>query len=209
VAAAQVLGVDARVAELRPCRGAGLVPRVTARVGGSGRQRPDRHLTDRETGPHRARGGGDHPDRISPGRAGRSGQHRVRVQRSAPPGEHPLYRLHPRPKPAQPPPHRRPRPTQPRRDPPMPHTSCLRRQRRADHRGSVRPPDQQQHRQQHMGHPAARAPRPARHHPHHPSRSAHRPSPRPALTGQHTRTTHDLLPVWSPASIQTGKPLRS
>ena len=72
--------------------------------------------------------------------------------------------------PAQPAPHRVLRHPQLPGRPAMPLPARRRRQRRPDHRRLIHPPQQQPRGQQHMRHPARRAPRPAR--PHHPALSA-------------------------------------
>ena len=77
------------------------------------------------------------------------------------------------------------RPT--RRDRPGTRPGRLRRQRRPDHLGQIRPPQQREHRQQHMRHPAPAAARPPRPHRHQPAAAPQHPRPGPPPPGQHTR----------------------
>ena len=140
---------------------------------------PDRHL-DGEPGTRTPRPRRHRGDRVRPRGPGRPGQHRIRRQRPTPPGEHHPDRLDPSAETPQPAAHRPGRPAQQLGDPPVPAPGGLRLQRRTDHRGGVRAPDQQQHRQQHMRRPAPGAPRPPRHDPNPPSgRGPSGPEPGP------------------------------
>ena len=97
----------------------------------------------------------------------------------------------------QPAPHRLRRPAQQRGDQPVPGTGRLRGQPRPDHRGGVRPADQQHHRQQHMRDAAAGAPRPARHDPQPAVGVADPPAPGMAPPGQHSRASRTRQPARS------------
>ncbi len=66
-----------------------------------------------------------HREGVSPGRARRPRQHRIRCQRPAPPGEHCTHRLDPPAEATQPAPHRLGRTAQPGSDPPMPRTAAF------------------------------------------------------------------------------------
>jgi len=96
----------------------------------------------------------------------------------------------------QPGPDRADRPVQQRRDPAVPTTSGLRRQGRTDHGRSVRAPQQQQLRQQHVRARATRTERTTRTHDHDLGQFPDAPRPGPAPRPQHlftTRTSQQAL----------------
>ena len=148
-----------------------------------------------EPGTHRRGRGQDRGDGIRPRRPGRPGQHRIGRQIPAPPGEHRTDRLDPAGEAPQPAPHRLRRPAQQRGDQPVPGPGRLRGQPRPDHRGGVRPADQQHHRQQHMRGPAAGAPRPTRNDPQPAVGVTDPPAPRMAPPGQHPRASRTRQPT--------------
>jgi hypothetical protein len=67
---------------------------------------PARHRAEPEPDRDHPRGGSDHRESVRPVAARRPRQHRIRLQRPAPPGEHRTHRLDPPTETAQPPPHR-------------------------------------------------------------------------------------------------------
>ena len=88
-------------------------------------------------------------------RPGRTRRRHIHPRRDRQPGEEHPHRLRPGGEPPQPAPHRARRHPQLHRDPPVTEPqSRLRRQRRADHRDRIRPPEQAKHRQQHMCRPS-------------------------------------------------------
>ena len=160
------------------------------------RRRPARPAPRRSrTGHPPLRRGQDRGDGIRPRRPGRPGQHRIGRKIPTPPGEHRTDRLDPFGEAPQPAPHRLRRPAQQRRDQPVSGTGRLRGQPRPDHRGGVRPADQQQHREQHMRDAAAGAPRPPRNDPQPAVGVADPPAPRMAPPGQHTRAPRTRQPA--------------
>lgn len=152
---------------------------------------PGRHLTDpRPPRRHRPPRSDDRTDRVSEERAGRPRTSRVN------PGIHQHHReeaadpLRPGGEPAQPPPNRLARAPQPLSDHPSPRPCRLRSQSRPDHLGQIRPPDQREHRKEHMRHATAHTPRPPGTHRHRTTRGVTQyprtcPPPRP----QHARTS--------------------
>ena len=111
-------------------------------------------------------------------RPGRTRRRHIHPRRDRQPGEEHPHRLRPRGEPPQPPAHRaRRHPQQHRGLPVTQPQSRLARQRRADHRDRIRPPEQAKHRQQHMRRPTPHTPRPPRPHPLTTTRPPDRPDP--------------------------------
>jgi len=132
----------------------------------AGRQ-PRRHLADaRPSRLHRPPGPDHRGDGIREQRPGRPGRRRVNTGVHQQHREVPPHHLCPPAEPAKPSPHRFHRPPQPLSNRPDPRTGRLRGQRRPDHLCHIRPPDQREHRKEHMRHAATDTPGPPRSHHH-------------------------------------------
>ena len=165
-----------------------------------------RHHGQRQPALDHGRDRSDHRHRIGEHPAGRLRHHRIRVHRAQPDGEHRPHRLGTLGEAPQPAAHRLTRATQIGRDPPKPQpTARFRSQRRHDHRRRIGTAQQRAHRQQHMGHPAAGTPRPARPQLPRPIRAAHQPRPSPTPTRQHLlQVGHSNPPAASRRSTTSG-----